>query len=537
VTLVAGALLPVAALAWPLILALLGALPPLRSRALLLLPAAPLPALALALVGTAVPTEIPGLLLGTVLEADRAGRLLLGATAAVWLAAGIYACGYMDPRRKPAVFTGLWCVTLAGNLGVFVAADVATFYVAFAAVSLASYFLVVHDGTEAALRAGRVYLVLAIVGEACLLLAFMIGIAAADSLMIAELRAAMADAPIGVLLLVTGFGIKAGLMPLHVWLPLAHPAAPTPASAALSGAIVKAGIIGLIVFLPPDPPGGHALVTLGFAGAFLGALLGLPETNPKTVLAYSTVSQMSLVVALVAAGSGAAAYYAAHHGLAKGALFLAVGLVPAASARARGPLLLATALAALSVAGLPLTGGALAKSAAKDTLGHAAALALELSAITTTLVLARFLHLLRTAEPAADPHPLPPLAAPTLALAAAALLLPWLLWPAWTDLPLTYPIRPGTVIDGAWPIALALAIFALPLRAAPSLRLDLVGLAEREAEKRAALPPLRFRRPRLTPITRLAPLVAIAEPLLLRWRLTGLALLMLLLSAAALASS
>ena len=88
-----------------------------------------------------------------------------------------------------------------------------------------------------------------------------------------------------------------GLVPLHVWLPLAHPAAPMPASAVLSGAIIKAGVIGLIRFLPFDgalPDWGAVLTAVGLLTAFYGVAVGITQANPKTVLAYSSVSQMGL---------------------------------------------------------------------------------------------------------------------------------------------------------------------------------------------------------------------------------------------------
>ncbi len=405
---IAAPFLPILVLIWPLTLAFIAALPRMRRHAVRLLPFAPLPALWFAFARPQEPSILPELLLGAELAAVPAGRLLLALTAALWLAAALYAQAYMKDTTKPAVFAGFWCLTLAGNLGVFLSADVVTFYMAFATVSLAAYILIVHEATAPALRAGRIYIVMVIFGEVCLLTAFVIGIAAADSLSIADIRAALSDAPLGglaALLLVTGFGIKAGLMPLHVWLPLAHPAAPTPASAVLSGAIVKAGIIGMILFLPAGLNFADWLVALGLAGAFAGAVFGLLEINPKTILAYSTISQMSLVTALIAAAGGGGdgseqiAFYAVHHGLAKGALFLSVGLVAASGGRWRAAILAAVVLIALSVAGAPLTGGGVVKLAAKSTLSGAAETALTLTAITTTLVLTWFVTRLALTEP------------------------------------------------------------------------------------------------------------------------------------------
>jgi formate hydrogenlyase subunit 3/multisubunit Na+/H+ antiporter MnhD subunit len=485
-----GALLPLLALAWPLLIGALAALPRLRANAIGLLPLAPLPALWLALVPPdEAATRIPALLLGVQLQLDATGRVLLGMAAALWLAAGVYAAGYMTAPRKPAIFSGFWCLTLAGNLGVFLAADAVTFYVAFAAVSLASYFLVVHDGTREALRASRVYMVLAILGEAMLLIGFVLVVAGADSTAIPAMRDALAGdsmtPPLRALaigLLIAGFGIKAGLMPLHLWLPLAHPAAPTPASAVLSGAIVKAGLIGLLRFLPEaDAVAGGLLIALGLTGAYLAALLGLGQERIKAVLAYSTISQMGLVIAAVGAGlladrSGAvqsATFYALHHGFAKGALFLSVGLLPLTGGRSRWLLMAFIALVAASIAGLPGTGGALAKAAIKPAFDDPLQMLITLSSITTTLILARFLVLAARTEPKnATGVPLA-LSIPVIACGLAALVLPWWLWPAHDPRPLGYALKLESLWTALWPVligvVLAVAVGRLVAARKPAL--------------------------------------------------------------------
>ena len=225
------------------------------------------------------------------------------------------------------------------------AADMASFYVFFGMASLAAWGLVIDDATPGTLRAGAIYLGLAVLAEICLLMAFAVLAAATpgSSLVIRDAVALLPTSPwrnATLAFLIVGFGLKVGLVPLHVWLPLAYPAAPVPAAAVISGAISKAGVIGLIRFLPIDaalPAWGVALATVGLVSAFYGVAIGITQRNPKTVLAYSSVSRMGLVatvlgMALAAGDSGAgmaAAFYAAHHVLAKGALFLAVGVVAA----------------------------------------------------------------------------------------------------------------------------------------------------------------------------------------------------------------
>ena len=303
---------------------------------------APLPALAAALFAAGgPPLVLDAARLRFTLLLDTPSALLLGVAALLWSAAGLYAYGYLGRQPRFAVW---WLITLFGSLGVFIAGDLLSFYLAFAAVSLAAFGLIVFDRTPAARRAGSVTLLLAVLGEVCLLLAFALLAEAApgDSIAIADVVTALPAMParnLAIALLVAGFGLKAGLVPLHVWLPLAHPAAPMPASAVLSGAIVKAGVIGLIRFLPADgslSDWGMVLAVLGFVTAFWGVGCGIVQANPKTVLAYSSVSQMGVVAAALGMGLAqgdpatplAVAFYAAHHVLAKGALFLGVG-VPA----------------------------------------------------------------------------------------------------------------------------------------------------------------------------------------------------------------
>ncbi|TVR08706.1 MAG: NADH/ubiquinone/plastoquinone (complex I) [Salinarimonadaceae bacterium] len=481
-----GPLLPLIALIAPLAIGLLAAIPATRARSLALLPLAPLPALALAFFGTQDETTLaPDLLLGVTLTLDGNARYFLGFVALLWMGAGLYATAYMRDKPKIAPFVGFWCMTLCGNLGVFLAADIITFYVSFAVVSLCAYLLVVHDGTQRALHAGIVYIVLAVLGETCLLLGFLIGAAAADSLLIVDVRIALTDAPGGeaaIALLIVGFGLKAGMFPFHVWLPLAHPAAPVPASAVLSGAIVKAGIFGLMQFLPMESGlslWGALLVITGLVSAYYGVAVGLTQRNPKSVLAYSTISQMGLVLALIGAAAGAtpadnlaaATLLSLHHGFAKGALFLSVGIVAASGRRAAVPALAAAALLALSVAGFPGTGGALAKAAMKAHIADPIVYWLvTLSAIGTTLLLARFVMTLAaqvSAQERARPSPI--MTASFVALAVAALVSPWFFFTDLAGLPLAYSLSASSILNGLWPVLVGGAIAAAFLRISPSV--------------------------------------------------------------------
>lgn len=379
-----------------------------------LLVAAPAPAAVLALLGEALPAlRLDWLLLGVQPGVDDVGRLLLLLTALVWAAAGAYSRAEVEQHRGYAV---LWMLALTGNVGLIVATDVVTFYSAFVVMTFAAYGLVVHTRTDAARRAGRVYVVLAVIGETLLLGALLLAVSEAPGLCLDDVAATVAtsdhrDLLIGLLL--AGFGIKAGVIGLHVWLPLAHPAAPFPASAALSGAMIKAGLVGWVRLLPAGEAAlvswSDVVIVAGVLTAFAGVALGLTQRDPKVVLAYSSVSQMGFLTVLVGVALrvpeaapvalAGAAVYALHHGLAKAALFLGVGLVRrTASRRTHRVLLVGMVLAAASLAGVPATSGAVAKGWVKHGLelaavGDAVGLALSLAAAGTTVLMVRLLLL------------------------------------------------------------------------------------------------------------------------------------------------
>lgn len=392
-----------------------------NAMAMRLAPWGPLPALLLALLPQSdVSLHVPWLLLGGNLGLDGTGRVFLLLVALLWLAAGLYARGYLAQDTRKRRFLGFFLLTMSGNLGLPIALNLLDFYFFFALMSFSAYGLVVHDGSPFAQRAGRIYLYLVLLGEVLLFVALVLAARVADSLVLADAAAAVAHAPerdLILVLLVAGFGIKAGMVPLHVWLPLAHPAAPIPASAVFSGAMIKAGLLGLMRFLPLGlialPGWAHALIILGLIMIFFGVMVGLVQQQAKTVLAYSSISQMGFPIIGLGLGlaepaswallAPAVTLYALHHGLAKGALFLGVGLAPGlASGGGRRWLILAgLLLPALALAGAPLTSGAVAKAALKpyvyDAPGFWPAvlpLLFSLAALGTTLLLARFLFVL-----------------------------------------------------------------------------------------------------------------------------------------------
>jgi len=365
---------------------------------------APIPALLAALAALASgPLDLQAPALKLSLRLDLPAALLLAVAALLWIA--VSAGVFVDRAGRPEPCAAVsWLLTMIGSLGVFVADDLLSFYLVYALVSIPAYGMFAFDPSPATQRAGRVYMAFAILGEALLLFAF--GMLSAGephgSLRIPDVVAALPGSPwrdVAFALLVAGFGAKMGLVPLNGWMPISYAATPIPAAAVLSGAGVKAGVIGLIRFLPlgyPIAGWGEALAVIGFATAFYGVAIGVTQRNPKAVLAYSSVSQMGLIAAALGmalaagdpSGSSLVAFYAANHVLVKGALFLTVGAFASRGVLPTVWSLLAVALA-LSLAGLPFTGGALAKAALKPLFGHgvAAGLAAASSAGSAMLML------------------------------------------------------------------------------------------------------------------------------------------------------
>ena len=287
-----------------------------------------------------------------------------------------------------------------------------------------------------------------------------------------------------------GFALKMALVPAHGWMPLTYTAAPIPAAAVLSGAAVKAGVIGLIRFLPFDLSGsGEILVVFGLCSAFYGVAVGLTQVNPKTVLAYSSISQMGVLATVLGMGLAAgdpgvrldAAFYGANHVLAKGALFLAVGVVLSSTAARSPSFLVLAAIVGLGLGGLPFTGGALAKLAVKDGLGKGLVGSLAVaSSVGTSLLMAHFVWTLtRVVGIGADrriPRRL------WVAAAAAAIAVPWILALILGG-DLAGLLQPAILWASAWPVALGVVLWLGLVRVRGVLPVlpagDIVGAMER----------------------------------------------------------
>lgn len=412
---------------------------------------------------------------------DLATRAWLGFSALLWGLAGCYASGYHrnDPLRVR--FWLFWLLSFSGNLLLIIAQDGASFYVGFTLMSLCAYGLVVHLGGPGPRQAGRLYLQLAILGEMLLYAGLLLRVYEADGAMAFLDWQTAPISPMTFTLLLVGFGLKAGFWPLHVWLPLAHPAAPAAASAVLSGAMIKAGILGLWRFVPENDPvvavWAPWLVGVALFSAFYGVALGLLQSKAKAALAYSSVSQVSyllLILALAwhqpdtrAAAGVLLALYAVHHGLAKGALFLGAGM--AAKYRLPPAFWLLMALPALALTGLPLTSGAAVKTLLKDSFGQSLAgpwlILLTFGSMATTALVARALWLMRHGQPQQANTPPYALFLPWAALCLTPLWVPWL----WAELrsPWLASLNISTAWALLWPVGLVLIVVGIIMRRKP----------------------------------------------------------------------
>ncbi len=226
--------------------------------------------------------EVPWLLFGSEFHLDPAARALT-LIAALLYGAALMAVSWAklrDAEKGSGALSAFLLLCYVGNIGTYVAADAVSFYLAFALMSFSAVGLVIHYRSQEARRATRIYLIMSVVSETAIL-AGLILTASAGGYRVSNAPAAVADSEFTtliVVLLLIGFGVKAGTVPLHVWLPLAHPAAPPAASAVLSGAMVKAGLVGWLRFMPLGemamPVVGYTLLGLALLGAFAAAAVG-----------------------------------------------------------------------------------------------------------------------------------------------------------------------------------------------------------------------------------------------------------------------
>jgi multicomponent Na+:H+ antiporter subunit D len=279
-----------------------------------------------------------------VLRSDSLAMLFVTLSALLWLCTTLYAVGYLEGSPHRSRFFGFFSLCVASTVGIALAGNLITFVFFYEMLTLTTYPLVVHRGTEKALRAGNVYLAYTLGGGTLLLAgtAWLYGLLGTVDFAYGGVVAPIVASHPGALLaifalLVAGLGVKAGLVPLHTWLPIAM-VAPAPVSALLHAvAVVKAGAFGIVRVLY-DVYGIETAADLGLLGPLAiiaavtilyGSLRALTQVELKRRLAYSTVSQVSYIVLGACVfgplGTIGGTVHLVHQGIMKITLFFCAG--------------------------------------------------------------------------------------------------------------------------------------------------------------------------------------------------------------------
>ena len=339
-------------------------------------------------------------------------RCVYGTVAALmWAATSVFSREYFTYYANRNRYYLFNLLTLGATMGVFLSADLFTTFIFFEIMSFTSFVWVAHDETGSAMKAACTYLAVAIIGGLVTLMGIFMLYNTIGTLMFSEIPGRIASIrevwprPYvtiygGIItptrlyliggLLTCGFAAKAGVWPLHIWLPKAHPVAPAPASALLSGILTKSGVFGILAvtcnMFAGDVAWGRVMLWLGLVTMFTGALLALFSMNLKRTLACSSMSQIGFIMtgigayALSPAESEMAVLAArgtvlhmVNHSLIKLVLFMAAGVIymnihklELCDIRGYGrrkPLLKACfAIGALSISGIPLASGYISKT-------------------------------------------------------------------------------------------------------------------------------------------------------------------------------
>ncbi|MGM0652079.1 MAG: complex I subunit 5 family protein [Bacillota bacterium] len=290
-------------------------------------------------------------------KVDLFGSVFAFFSSFIWLLATLASLRYMAHENNQNRYYVFLILTLGGCVGVFLCGDFLSLFLFFELMTLASYALVVHNQNKEAMAAGFNYLYLGVIGGLALLSGIILLNTHAGNVEITPLLQELINhgeiAALIAVLMVIGFGVKAGMVPLHIWLPQAHPVAPAPASALLSGIMIKTGAYGIIrVSTMLYSPGkeaaesgawfytanfGHIIIWISIVTMLLAAIMAVLQNNAKRLLAYSSISQMGYILMGVGAagylgydgpmGFGGFSYHIINHAFFKSGMFIFFGVI------------------------------------------------------------------------------------------------------------------------------------------------------------------------------------------------------------------
>jgi len=323
---------------------------------------------------------------------DGVGRIFVTIATILWLCSGAFAFAYMKHEREEKRYFGFYLIVFGILIALGFSGNIITFYMFYEIMTLTSLLLVIHTRTKEAILAGLKYLFYSLCGAYCVLYGIYFLFRFSNTLTFTAGGVLNQELVQGrepfllfvVFLMILGFGVKAGMFPMHGWLSAAHPAAPAPASAVLSGVIVKCGVFGMIrviyyLFGTQFIRGTwvqYAWIGIVLFTIFMGSMLAYREKVLKKRLAYSTVSQVSYILLGLAflnptAFTGALLHMICH-AFIKGALFLCAGTIIYKTGKTRTdemqgigkemPVVLwCYTICSLALIGIPPTGGFVSK--------------------------------------------------------------------------------------------------------------------------------------------------------------------------------
>lgn len=284
-------------------------------------------------------------------KADQLAFIFAGTAGFLWSMASLFSWGYMKGEEHLTRFYGFLLLNLSWTLGVALAGNLLTLYIFYELLSISSYPIIAHEESPEALAAAKKYLIYVILGGIFIFLGlvltyFLSGTQTFSENGILTLSLGKTTLLFIFTVFVIGFGVKAAIMPLHGWVPDAHPAAPAPASALLSGVLVAAGAFGIIrifynifgISLIQKLQLNLPLAYLACFTIIVSSILAITQNNLKRRLAYSTIGQMSYIllgISLITYNSFlGGVVHIANHAFMKGTLFLCAGvLIKAANKR------------------------------------------------------------------------------------------------------------------------------------------------------------------------------------------------------------
>lgn len=280
-------------------------------------------------------------------KVDEVSRLFAVVVTIVWMLAGFYAFEYMKHEKEEKRYFGFYVLVFGVLYALVFAGNMVTYYLFYEMMTLLSMPLVLHSKTKEAIMGGLKYLFYSLFGAYMVLFgiyflnqyAHTLNFVAGGTLNMQAVSGNEGILLIAAFAMIIGFGVKAGMFPLHAWLPTAHPVAPAPASAVMSGIIVKMGVLGMVrvvyYLFGADFIRGtwvqSVWLVLSLITVFMGSMLAYREKVMKKRLAYSTVSQISYILfgmaLLVPEGLTGSLLHVVFHAVIKSTLFLCAGAI------------------------------------------------------------------------------------------------------------------------------------------------------------------------------------------------------------------